>query len=97
MKLKAMAVNTAITAGWRLSGHGKADRYEEKTDGDAKGRECLERRQHREFDDCRGKDADGDAKRERDRAAVGQIASRRQQQEHDRDEDQRSRRRSAKR
>ena len=86
MKLKAMAVNTAITAGWRLVGHGKADRYEEKTEGDAKGREGLEGRQHREFDDCRGNDADGGAERERDSAAVGQIAPRREQQEHDRDE-----------
>ena len=52
----------------------------------AEGRECLEAGQHRELDDGRAKDAAGGAERERDGAAVGQIASRREQQHHDRDE-----------
>ena len=81
MKLKAKAVHMTITAGRRLLGDGKADRYEEKTDGDTKGRECLQGREHREFHDCRGNKAAGGAKRERDSATEGHITSRRQQQD----------------
>jgi hypothetical protein len=51
-----------------------------------RAREGLEGREHGKFDHRRAKDGTGGADRERDGAAVGQIASWREQQEHGRDE-----------
>ena len=87
MKLKAMPLNTAISAGCPAPSHGKADRYEEKRRWRRKRPGTFrQRRQHREFDDRRDNDADGGGQRECKGAAVGQIAFRRQQQDHDGDE-----------
>ena len=86
MKLKAMAVNTADTAGLAGQRHAKTDWYEVKTQRQAKGRERVEARQHREFDKRRANDRDAGAERERDRTTEGQIALRRKQQNQDRRE-----------
>jgi hypothetical protein len=53
------------------SGYREAGRYEEKTDGEAEGRKCLEGWQHSEFYDGRANDGTGGAECERDSAAVG--------------------------
>ena len=86
MKLKAMAVNTAITAGWRLRAMAKPTGMRKRPMATQKAGNVSQRRQHREFDDGRANDAGGGAEREGDGAAVGQIASRREQQDHDRGE-----------
>ena len=58
----------ALLQGHRLWAIGNARRDEEKTDGEAEGREGLEGRQQREFDDRCANTVAGGAERERDSA-----------------------------
>src|SRR5882724_7420755 len=69
-----------------LPAHGycKAGWYEEETQGAAKGRERLQRRQHREFEGRRANDGASGAQRECESSAIGKIAFRRKQQNQDR-------------